>query len=109
METKVQILKEKERKLEKELKDKLREVEKLKKFIQNEEKEKEKNFEVFLDKINEVKERIIKEVMRKKYEQQIIEQKIMRNLLKEGTIHEGFILGDIAFCEPKHKDTGCLL
>ena len=36
------------------------------------------------------------------------EQKIMRNLLKVGTLLEGLTLGRIAFYEPKHKDTGCL-
>ena len=31
----------------------------------------------------------------------------MRNLLKKGTIPEVLTLGGIAFCKPKHKNTGC--
>lgn len=94
-------MKEKERKLEKELKGKLGEVEELKEFMQNKEKERKENFELFPDKINGVKERIFKNVVRKKYEQQITEQIIMSNLLKERTIPVGLRLLGIAFCEPK--------
>ena len=92
----------------KELQGKLREIDKLREFIQNVQKEKEKNFELFIDKINEVKERIFKEVMRKKYKRQMTEQKIMTNLLKDGTLPIDLTLGGIAFCEPKYKYIGYL-
>lgn len=87
----------------------MKEIEELKEFINKEEREKEEKFEIFPDKISEVKKRVIELVMQKKQEQQLVEQNTIRQLLQiEAQIHDGLALGGIASYEPGHKDDGCL-